>query len=388
MKASFAHCRPAPLPGAATRLLAVGLMGAGLLVAAPLAIAQSRSPDDSDPPRRSALRWPNVLDQPDRWYAGEEARRIADNVLLYQNLNGGWPKNIDMARPLSEAEAQRVEANRRRSETIIDNGATHTQIRYLALVHNAAGDPKYAAAYRRGIEFLLAAQYDNGGWPMIYPLQRGYYSHITFNDGAMVGVMRLLRDVAQAKPPFQSADEELRRRAGAAVAKGLEAMLKCQIVVDGVPTAWCAQHDEHDFSPAKARTYELPSISGQESVGVVQYLMSIDEPSPEVRAAVRHAVAWFDAAKITGMRIQRVPAPERDPPRDVVMVADPAAGPLWARFYEIGTNRPMFVGRDGVVHDRLADIEHERRMGYAYVGPWARDLLDRDYPAWQRKWGD
>lgn len=335
-----------------------------------------------------AVRWPNVLDRPADWYSSEDAIRIADNVLLYQNSNGGWPKNIDMARVLTDADKEKLAANRDKTETIIDNGATHTQIRYLALMHKATGEERFADSARRGLEFVLGAQYENGGWPMIFPLRKGYYTHITFNDGAMIGVMRLLRDVAAGKAPFEFIDQPTRKRAAAAIAKGLEVILKCQIVVNGKPTAWCAQHDEHDYSPAKARSYELPSISGQESVGIVQYLMAIDNPSPEIRAAIRNAVAWFEAAKITGMRVDRIPAPEMEKQRDVVMVADAKAGPLWGRFYDIATNKPIFVGRDGVPHDKLADIEHERRVGYSYVGPYAVDLLERDYPAWQKKWGD
>jgi PelA/Pel-15E family pectate lyase len=338
--------------------------------------------------RGRGVRWPNVFGRDAEWYGGEEAVRIADNLLLYQHTNGGWPKNIDMARAMSDAEKERLARNRDRAETIIDNGATHTQIRYLAVVHKATGEQRFADACRRGLEFVLAAQYANGGWPMIYPLQDNYTRHITFNDGAMIGVMRLLRAVAAGAEPYEFLDQPLRDRAAAAIAKGLDVILKCQIVVDGKATAWCAQHDEVDFSPAKARTYELPSISGQESVGIVEYLMAVDNPSPEVCAAIRNAVSWFEAAQIKGMRVERVRAPDLDPPRDVVVVEDAEAGPLWARFYEVGTNKPMFVGRDGVVKERLADIEHERRMGYAYVGSWARELLERDYPAWQQKWGD
>lgn len=337
---------------------------------------------------RRGVRWPNVFGRDAAWYGGDEAVRIADNLLLYQHSNGGWPKNIDMARTLSDAEKERLAHNRDRAETIIDNGATHTQIRYLAMVHKATGEPRFADACLRGIEFVLKAQYPNGGWPMIYPLQRGYYSHITFNDGAMIGVMRLLRDIAAGEEPYDFLDPAVRERAAAAIAKGLDVILKCQIVVDGKPTAWCAQHDENDFSPAKARTYELQSISGQESVGIVEYLMDIDEPSPEIRAAINGAVAWFETAKITGMRVDWVRAPEFDPPRDRVMIEDADAGPLWGRFYDIATNKPIFVGRDGVPHDKLSDIEHERRMGYSYVGPYARVLLEREYPEWRKKWGE
>jgi PelA/Pel-15E family pectate lyase len=372
-------CGPTLVVGAA---LAVALTA---LVVAP---TRAQFPMPVQVQRDGRVRWPDVFGRDAAWYGGEEAVRIADNVLLYQHTNGGWPKNIDMARSLNAAERERLARERDEAETIIDNGATHTQIRFLALVHQATGEPRFAEGSRRGIEFILAAQSPSGGWPMIFPLQEGYYSHITFNDGAMIGVMRLLREVAAGATPYEFLDQPLRDRAAAAIARGLEVILKCQVVVDGERTAWCAQHDEHDFSPAKARSYELPSLSGHESVGIVEYLMDIDEPTPEIRAAIRGAVAWFEAAKITGMRVERIRAPELDPPRDVVMVADADADPIWARFYEIGTNKPMFVGRDGVVKEQLAEIEHERRVGYAYVGNWPRRLLERDYPAWREKWGN
>ena len=79
-------------------------------------------------------------------------------------------------------------------------------------------------------------------------------------------------------------------------------------------------------------------------------------------------------------------ARSRHRPTDRIVVADPSAGPLWARFFEIGTNRPMFVGRDGIVHDHLADVEQERRLGYAWLGDWPKKLLDGEYPEWRNRW--
>jgi PelA/Pel-15E family pectate lyase len=165
-------------------------------------------------------------------------------------------------------------------------------------------------------------------------------------------------------------------------------ILKCQVIVDGHPTVWCAQHDEVDFSPRGARAYELPSLSGSESVGIVEYLLAIDNPSDVAKRSIQSAVAWFQKVKIEGVDVRW----QRDPnlPRggDRVLIADPSAKPLWARFYEIGTNQPMYVGRDGVVRDNLADIEYERRVGYNWVGEFAADLLEKDYPAWQKRWAN
>ena len=69
-----------------------------------------------------------------------------------------------------------------------------------------------------------------------------------------------------------------------------------------------------------------------------------------------------------------------------MVVADPTAPPIWARFYEIGTNRPFFCGRDGVKKYSLAEIEHERRIGYAWYTNAPAYLLDKEYPLWRSKY--
>jgi PelA/Pel-15E family pectate lyase len=61
-----------------------------------------------------------------------------------------------------------------------------------------------------------------------------------------------------------------------------------------------------------------------------------------------------------------------------------AAPAIWARFYELETNRALFLGRDSVFHYEFAQIERERRAGYNYYGYWARAVLE-DYPAWRAR---
>lgn len=352
------------------------LLAAGLALV-PLVVRAAGPPD--------RVTWSQCLRQKPAWYATPEAVRIADNVLAYQYENGGWDKNIDMAQPLSDAARDQLRKRKPEGHTTIDNGATHTQMAYLARVNAAAPQERFKSAYLRGLDYLLAAQYPSGGWPQYYPLRKGYYTHITFNDNAMVGVLNLLRGVARREAETSFVDEARREKARRAVERGTECILKCQVEQGGKPAAWCAQHDEETLKPAKARAYELPSLSGAESVGLVRFLMEIEKPGPEVVRAVEGAVAWLQAVKITGIKVVEQTAPGTPKGRDRVVVADPAAGPLWARFYELDTNQPFFCGRDGVVKYRLAEIEYERRNGYAWYGDWAAELLAKEYPAWKAR---
>jgi len=328
----------------------------------------------------------NILAQRAAFYGSDEARRIAATVLLMQRNTGGWPKNRDMTRTLTDADRARLRKDKGRADSILDNGATHTHVRFLARVTNATKDAKYRDACLKGVDFILRAQYANGGWPQAFPNPRGYSAHITFNDGAMIGAISVMRDIAQRKADFAFVDAARRAKAAAAAKRGLECILKCQIIVRGRPTAWCAQHDAKTLAPRPARIYEKVSISGGESVGVVRYLMSIDTPSPRVIAAVEGAVAWFRRAKITGIRQVTRKAPSLPRGIDKVIVTDAKAPPIWARFYEIGTNKPIFCGRDGKIRSTLAEIEPERRTGYSWYGYYATRLVGRDYPAWRKKW--
>jgi PelA/Pel-15E family pectate lyase len=322
--------------------------------------------------------------KPDAWFASAEARDLADHLLMFQDANGGWPKNRIMTlTPAEEAAKRKIPGDE--TETTIDNGATTGQLQFIARVHAKQPDPRYQAAIERGIDYLLAAQYENGGWPQFFPLREGYYTHITFNDDAMADTLEVLRDTAAQRPPFTTLDGPRRAKAARAVEKGIACILRCQIRVDGKLTAWCAQHDEKTFAPAPARKYEHISLSGLESVGVLRFLMEEENPSPEIIAAVHAGVAWLKQVQLSGLRVEQFPA---DTPTGVDrrVVADPSAPPLWARFYEIGTNRPIFSGRDSVVHYALAEIEAERRGGYNWYVSQPRALLEKDYPAWARKW--
>jgi len=200
-------------------------------------------------------------------------------------------------------------------------------------------------------------------------------------------VLELMENVSEGRGGMALVDAARRTRAAAALEKGVQVILASQIRVNGTLTAWCAQVDEVTLEPRIARTYEHPSVSGKESVGIVRFLMSRQKPSAAVVAAVEGAVAWFRNVRIERLKVLDRPDPAQPGGLDRVVVSDPAAPPLWARFYEIGTNRPIYSGRDSVIRYSLAEIELERRVNYSWLGPYAAELLARDYPAWKAALG-
>ena len=134
----------------------------------------------------------------DSFLVTDEARRIGTQVLIYQLESGGWPKNINMAIPIDSTQINKLTAQKKQIRNgTIDNSATTTEIQFLSRLYNATHTEEYQQAAIKGIYYLIDAQYDNGGWPQFYPDAKGYHAQITFNDNAMVRVLRLLKDVAQ-----------------------------------------------------------------------------------------------------------------------------------------------------------------------------------------------
>ena len=319
-------------------------------------------------------------------YRPDQIKEIADNILLYQQKNGGWPKNYDMMAILSDKQKAALKEGKDSLHTSFDNGATYSQIEYLARAFNRIKDNKYKEACLRGIDFILKAQYPNGGWPQFYPDTSGYRKYITFNDDAMVGIMKVLHQITQNKPYYSFVDKKQRDEVMKAFNKGIDCILKTQIKDNGKLTVWCQQHDNIDFHPQDARAFELPSKCGEESTGITLLLMSIDNPSEEVINSVKSAVDWFTNSEIHGIRVERVKAPKvvfkyRTSVTDKKVISDPSAPPIWARFYTLKGDKPFFTDRNSVPVDSLSKVGRERRDGYTWYTYEPERVLD-EYPLW------
>ncbi|WP_243698851.1 pectate lyase [Flavobacterium sandaracinum] len=330
--------------------------------------------------------WKSITEMPEgKWFASAEAKAIAENVLLYQRNIGGWAKNIQMQKTLSDEEKKElIKLKSDMHDITTDNGATYQEMVFLSKMYRQVPDERYKKAFLLGLDYILEAQYDNGGWPQFYPLKKGYYTHITYNDDSMVNILNVLKEIKD-KTDFYSIQpsEETIAKVALSFNKGIDCIVNTQYKQNGVLTSWCAQHDAKTLQPAKARAYELPSLSGKESAKIVLLLMSIENPSQEVITAVNSAVVWFEKVKINGLREDRILNAEGKI-MDKKMVPDANAPAIWVRFMELDDNKPFFSDRDGIKKYALSEIGSERRNGYAWYTNEPKEVV-KQYDKWKKK---
>ena len=329
------------------------------------------------------------------WYAGDDARRIADIIVSFQTPAGGWSKNLDMTKhDRAPGESFASDSHSRFPGTndfdlagdtswdyvgTFDNDATTTELRFLAKA--AAAETNHFAPYRtaflRGLGYIFAAQFPNGGWPQVWPLQGDYHDNITFNDDAMINVLNLLQDVSAGTNEFSFVPENIRALAASSLKRGTACVLATQIVADARRTVWCQQHDALTLQPASARNYEMPSQASAESAKVMQFLMQQPDPDSNIVAAVDAAAAWFQKTEMHDVAFK----PANNDGRHLIPA--PGGGPLWARYYEIGGDRPIFGDRDKTIHDNVDEISRERRDGYSWFNDNPKRMLEH-YAKWKK----
>lgn len=343
------------------------------------------------PPNGSAAR-SMPLTRAAEWYGSEEARRIADSIVSFQTPAGGWSKNLNIADHRRQKGESFAPNNLSHFLTpgdfdapkdphwnyvgTLDNDATTTELQFLAKVIDAVKESSaYRASFLRGVEYLFAAQFPNGGRPQVWPLEGGYHDAITFNDGAVTETLELLQGVAERKGVFRFVPAEVAKRAQASVARGVDCILATQITANGKHTVWGQQHDALTLQPVAGRNYEPAAECSSESASVVLFLMNLPAPSPKVVAAVHAAARWFEQTAIHGKAYTR--GPEGSKLTDAV-----DAKSLWARYYQIGTEHPIFGDRDKSIHDDMSEISQERRKGYGWYNEVPQAALDH-YAEWR-----
>lgn len=315
-------------------------------------------------------------------YTPEQYIEIADNLIAYQNEDGGWPKNIDWLAILNtDSVFSALKESYKRST--LDNRNTFPQIEYLADAYCLSNKNRFKDAALKGLDYLLNTQKANGGW-------RGWdVDAITFNDDVTNGALELFRNIVQGDKSYLWLEDQYKERIKSAFNKGIRLVLDCQVVQNGTKTAWAQQHDNETLSPVKARSFELAGITARESCEIIFLLMGIENPNKEIIESVKAAVEWLDKVQIKGIRIERISLSEKEIinheyPYDNIVVEDENARPIWARYYEVDDNTPFLCTRSGQKVWKLSDVNAERRTGYEWYGYWPLKVF-KLYAKWLAK---
>lgn len=304
--------------------------------------------------------------------------KYAYNMTTWQISNGGFYKAMasKYVNPYSSGNKSEWRSATGGDLATIDNDATVQEMRLLAVRYKATTNATYKAAFKnsfnKAVNFLLTMQRSTGGLPQVWPKRGNYSDHITLNDDAMIRAMVTMMDIANKTSPFDSdiIDDATRAKMSGAMDKAINYLLKAQIVNNGVPTVWCAQHDTANYAPRPARAYELESKSGSESAGVVWFLMNWPNQTPEIQLAVKSAINWYKKTKVTGLYFNKSAGTfdKRD------------GNVLWYRFYEVNNDNYFFCDRDGASTKTqdFTRISEERRKGYQWAGDYGTALINTE----------
>lgn len=221
----------------------------------------------------------------------------ADTIVALQNEDGGFavlPDNFEMAQTGASLGSLKGASS-------IENGATTAELKYLAkyITENKPEDSKYQDAFIKGIKFLLSTQLDNGGWTMQPNGGSGFNGNIEVGNSAMTEVLTLLSDIAV----LNNQNYVFARKAmnvdaiKSAVEKGNDFIVASQISNNNKKAGWASQYDKAG-KVTMGRTYERASVSSYTTKAVVDYLMTIHNPSQAVKDAVESAYSWLKDVKI------------------------------------------------------------------------------------------
>ena len=309
--------------------------------------------------------------------SGMDIDQYAYNLTTWQIANGGFYKAMADKYKSAYNGGQKSEWQAKGGGDLgtIDNNATIQEMRLLAVRYKATTNASYKAAFKtsfnRAVNFLLTMQRSKGGLPQVWPKRGNYSDQITLNDNAMIRAMVTMMDIANSASPFDSdiIDDASRSKMKSALDKALDYLLKAQIVNDGKPTVWCAQHDTNSLAPVGARAYELPSKSGNESMGVVWFLMNWPDQNEAIQKAVKGAIAWYKKNKLKDKAFSKTAG-----------VVDKAGSSLWFRFYEVNNDNYFFCDREGASTKTqdFMKISEERRKGYQWAGDYGSAILSTE----------
>jgi len=265
----------------------------------------------------------------------QKAARDAVECLLHGQLqSGGWNASIHFDPKTRKKHAYRTAGGhpKGRNHTSLDDDKCTAALRCLIRYDRAAkfADKEVHQAVRVALDALLAAQHPSGGWPQVFsapadknaPVRKAsypegkptrikeYWNHLTLNDNNISNTSRTL---LLAHEIYKEA-----RLREAAVRAG-DFLIRAQMPEP--QPGWAQQYDSQ-MCPAWARKFEPAAITGGESQAAMNTLLDLYEATGERRflEPLRTALPYYRKSLLPDGRL--------------------------ARFYELKTNRPLYMTRD------------------------------------------
>ena len=234
--------------------------------------------------------------------------------------------------------------------TNFDNFSVWGHLYFMHAVYVRTKEDTYRDVIFRGLQCIIDTQ-KNGAW------ENKVHPHITYNDEATQGVMFLLFDIlGNENGEWGFVRGSLRDKLDRAYERGIESILKCQVIVDGTGV-WGQQHSHETFLPVRGRNYEPAGWAPIESCTILDVLRNDltrfpnGDRSDRVRRAFNMAIAWFIKYRKTGLDWCRDGATEG-----------------WGRYHEIPSGRIIFGNREGEILYDYHQMTDERKGGYYWGG--------------------
>lgn len=270
-----------------------------------------------------------------------DAAVAAAHALLYGQMgSGGWRYKIDFGPPGSSRDAYRhlkpPKSKKVQTLSILDDNTTQAALRLLMAIDHITQDEKIHEAVTYGLDALIKAQLPKGGWPQVFfvdplPEQKftttvkigddgsrteitrptRYWYYYTYNDGVINDCIRIMLEAHERyKEPKYLASA---KKAG-------DFIILSQLEP---PQAGWAQQYTLDLKPEWARRFEPRSVCSAVTVRNIHSLIDLYLVTGDRRLLepIPPALDWLERSKL------------------------PGKGARWARFYEIGSNRPLYMTR-------------------------------------------
>ncbi|QTN19539.1 pectate lyase [Brevundimonas sp. AJA228-03] len=267
----------------------------------------------------------------------DAAKACADALIAGQHPRGGWNYVIDTAGEESLKDwyetiggnAWRLEEFQRYyGNATFDDAGTAEASQLLLRIYLEKRERRYRAPLDKAIQFVLDAQYPNGGWPQRFPfVENGglhghadYTPYITFNDDVAGENIEFLLYVHQA---LGSNDPRLVD----AIQRGMDIFVATQQPLP--QPAWGLQHFPDTLKPAPARTIEPQAFATHTTATNIRSMIGFYRLTGDRKFLARlpEALDWLDQVKTP----QALIAPGRTHPTFILE----------------GSNTPVYIHRRG-----------------------------------------